>query len=112
MGAARKLAHYVTLSDSEGETHTFGPDDTVPAWAAKAITNPSAWAEGDRDARSADETSTEDEPPSYKGWLKADLEDEVARRNGGRAEDDVIEVEGNGTVADLVAALEADDNSK
>jgi hypothetical protein len=25
---------------------TFGPDDTVPAWARKAITNPDVWADG------------------------------------------------------------------
>lgn len=45
----------------------------------------------------------------YSKWLKADLEAEVERRNTERAEDDPIVVEGNGTKADLVAALEAAD---
>lgn len=44
----------------------------------------------------------------YSKWLKADLETEVARRNAERAEDDQLDT-GAGTVADLAAALTADD---
>lgn len=116
MGAARKLARYVTVRDDNGEPKAFGPDDTVPAWAAKQITNPAAWADsdGDPDASGDDGGSGDggdgsDKAPSYSSMKKADLEAEVAKRNEVRADDDVIEVEGKGTVADLVAALEADD---
>lgn len=45
----------------------------------------------------------------YKGQKKGDLEDLVAKRNEGRDEADLIVVGGNGTIADLVAALENDD---
>ena len=38
-----RLAVFVHVADKNGEVHAFGPDDDVPAWAAKAITNPDAW---------------------------------------------------------------------
>ncbi|MEV0247962.1 hypothetical protein AB0H76_15320 [Nocardia sp. NPDC050712] len=41
---SRKLATYVHVPDADGEYHVFGPDDDVPAWAVKAITNPGVWA--------------------------------------------------------------------
>ena len=40
-----KLNTYVHVHDKDGVSHAFGPDDTVPAWAEKAITNPDVWAE-------------------------------------------------------------------
>lgn len=43
----RRLAAIVHVYDEHGAAHVFGPDDDVPAWAAKAITNPDAWAAGD-----------------------------------------------------------------
>lgn len=42
-----KLAAFVHVHDENGETHVFGPEDSVPGWARKAITNPAAWAAGD-----------------------------------------------------------------
>jgi len=41
-----KLATYVHVADERDQMHVFGPDDTVPAWAAKKITNPDAWEGG------------------------------------------------------------------
>lgn len=38
-----KLAYYVHVEDEFGDEHVFGPEDDVPAWAAKQITNRSAW---------------------------------------------------------------------
>lgn len=38
--------------DEQGTTTNsavFGPDDTVPAWARKAITNPDVWDDGEDD---------------------------------------------------------------
>lgn len=46
----------------------------------------------------------------YDKWLKPALEAEVEKRNTDRDGDHLVVVEGNGTVADLAAALEADDN--
>jgi hypothetical protein len=116
MGAAKKLAYRVAVPDENGEAQWYGPDDTVPAAVAKQITNPSAWADSDGDPDASDDAGGSrdggdgsDKAPSYSSMKKADLEAEVASRNEGRAADDIIEVEGKGTVADLVAALEADD---
>lgn len=119
-----KLAYHVPVEDEHGEIHIFGPDDALPAWAAKKITNPSAW-DGDEvpaavakaSASAADSGSQgavdsgsgDSDTKPYAKWKKADLEAEVARRNEGRDDDDVIEVEGAGTVADLAAALDGDD---
>lgn len=43
----KRLAAWVHVPDETGETHVFGPDDVVPAWAAEKITNPKAWAADD-----------------------------------------------------------------
>jgi hypothetical protein len=40
-----KLNTYVHVHDKDGISHAFGPDDTVPEWAEKAITNPDVWAD-------------------------------------------------------------------
>ena len=106
MSAGKKLAYFVTVVDDNGDQHTYGPEDTVPGWAAKAITNPSAWA--DDAAVEADDSDEGDKP--YDEWSKAELEDEITRRNEGRADDGLIVVEGKGNKPDLVAALEADDS--
>lgn len=44
---ARQLTSWVHVTDADGVSHGFGPDDTVPAWAAAKITNPQAWGEAD-----------------------------------------------------------------
>lgn len=53
---ARRLAAFVHLHDENGVVCSYGPDDTVPAWAAEQITNPAAWSGED------DETSAEPNP--------------------------------------------------
>jgi len=40
-----KLATFVHVLDENGQSHTFGPEDDIPKWAEKAITNPNAWEE-------------------------------------------------------------------
>ncbi len=97
----------VVVHDDVGDAHVFGPGSgEVPGWAREQITNPKVWAADD--AGQADD----DERPAYKGMLKADLEAEVDRRNEGRDTDALIVVDGTGKVADLVAALEADDSGQ
>lgn len=135
---ARQLAYYVHLEDEDGTPFVFGPEDTLPAWAKKKITNPSAWGEGEDDAdddlstvaaRAASDGSaaggTGDDgsgdgstPPAdakaaaYDQLLKGDLEAEVERRNAGRDDADKVVVKGNGNKPDLVKALKADDKAQ
>lgn len=40
----RKLVTHVIVRDESGQCRSFGPDDSVPKWAAKQITNSKAWA--------------------------------------------------------------------
>lgn len=49
MAKTKRLSGFVYVTDDEGNTHTYGPDDKVPAEVAKNITNPSAWEEVDVD---------------------------------------------------------------
>lgn len=44
--SAPKLASYVHVQDADGKMQVFGPDDRVPDWAARKITNPRAWEGG------------------------------------------------------------------
>lgn len=44
---AKDLAVTVHVHDEHGAPHVFGPGDILPAWAARAITNPDVWADGD-----------------------------------------------------------------
>ena len=59
-----KLNTYVHVHDEDGLSHAFGPDDTVPAWAEKAITNPDVWAEA---PSGADESDTREEDATGNG---------------------------------------------
>lgn len=38
-----RLATFMHVRDELGRSHAFGPEDEVPAWARKQITNPKAW---------------------------------------------------------------------
>ena len=91
-----RLAAYVHVIDENGAPFVFCPDSVVPAWAEKAITNPKAWAEAP------------EEPTGYAAKKVPELEAEIAQRNEGRDEADLIKPDGS-KKADLVAALEADD---
>lgn len=44
---AKRLTSHVHVADEDGNTHVFGPDDKLPAWASKAITNKAAYEEDD-----------------------------------------------------------------
>lgn len=54
---AKKLNANVHVQDDDGDMHVFGPDDTVPAWARKKITNKSVW-EGEDDDEPASPAKT------------------------------------------------------
>lgn len=61
---SRKLLAYVTVRDSALLSHTFGPDDDVPDWAAAQITNEAVW-EGHADEAQQDDD--DDEKPARRG---------------------------------------------
>lgn len=95
-----KLTTYVHVADEHGAMHVFGPDDEVPAWAAKAITNPDVW-DGAELSPSPTHPVVEDGPPPKGGagsgapaWREY-----AAKRN--------VEVPENASREDVVAALEA-----
>lgn len=111
-GSGAALAFRVFVPDESGEMHDFAAGTSksdVPGWAVKAIQNPKAWDDYDPDAEGDTSGAGAGEPKPYDKWLKADLEAEVAKRNEARDADDQIEVGGTGKVADLAAALDADD---
>lgn len=117
-----RLNAYVHVANADGAAHVFGPEDKVPGWAAKLITNASAWAEEPEGQQSSSPeppatpdpgtpdpgTAAEPQKVDYTSWVKADLTAEIEKRNAGREADDVIEPEGTKN-ADLIAALVADD---
>lgn len=101
----RRLTGYVHVRDGAGVDHGFGPDDTVPDWAAAQITNPGAWTGEESDPS---EPGPDDPPPpapdvvpppmggagsglpewlAYAGSLGVDVPEESREKR-----DDVIEV--------------------
>jgi hypothetical protein len=56
-----KLNTYVHVHDADGISHAFGPEDTVPEWAEKAITNPDVWTDAPAAEEVADSEGSESE---------------------------------------------------
>ena len=88
----------------DGKVYKAG--ESVDADVAKQITNPKAFGE----SASAD-APAEDEGTTYSSMSKGDLESEIATRNEGRDEADLISPAGKNK-PDLVAALAADDAAR
>ena len=69
MGA---LITHVAVQDDDGVTHSFGPGQDVPEWAAKQITNPKVWdhvpddVDGDQSGEGSP-SGDGDEPPPLAG---------------------------------------------
>lgn len=115
---SRKLASYVHVTNPEtGAAATFGPDDDLPSWAEQAITNPKAWSDADEsvsESAQSEHPGSEPDPGAgrsgyYESQTVAELRAKVKARNEGR--DDADRVSGDGSKADLVAALVADDEA-
>lgn len=79
--SGRKLATYVHVADEHDAMHVFGPDDTVPDWAAKKIVNPKAWQGGKAPTSAEDPT---DELVRLRAKL-AELEAGLAAAQEGHA---------------------------
>lgn len=65
---ARKLNTYVHAhavdKDGNVQSQQFGPDDEVPSWARKAITNPDVWdGEDDEESEESAESAAVKQPP-------------------------------------------------
>lgn len=87
--------------DWASEPVAFGPDsEEIPDWALEQMGD-HCFVDGERPDAAGSE--------GYGGLKKAQLEKLVEDRNADREDDDKVVVEGKGTVADLRAALEADD---
>ncbi len=119
-GSGTALAFRVFVPDESGEMQDFAAGTAksdMPAWAVKAIKNPKAWDDyeepdaGDSTSDDGSDGSDDGDPEvkPYAKWRKGDLEAEVEKRNKAREDDDKVLVEGTGKVADLAAALDADD---
>ena len=116
---ARRLASYVNVTDPQtGAPVTLGPDDEVPEWAEGVITNPRAWAADEPSPEESLATSVEYQPEDtetatssdYEAMTVTDLRSEIRSRNeDGRGDD--AKMSTDGVKADLIAALEADDQA-
>jgi hypothetical protein len=88
---ARQLATHVWVQSDDG-TGWFGPDDDLPEWAAKAITNPGCFVQ---DAASDDGPPPKGGPGSGKqAWV-----DYASAHN--------IEVPDSASKDDIITALES-----
>lgn len=100
----KKLSTFVHVTDGDGQSHQFGPDDTVPGWAAKRITNPLAWS-------GEDGTSEPEEGPSEEGTVPIPPRDgpkATAEAWAAYAKAKGFEIEGDATRKEIIEALEAD----
>ncbi len=112
--AQRKLktfVHAVERDDKGNETNNavFGPNDDVPAWAQKAITNPDVWAD-DSDEPEEPQAAQSDSFPVMDGETPST---DRPRGNASRdawtayANDQGVEVSDDMTRDDIVAAVDA-----
>ncbi len=75
------LARHVSVRDEAGVIHEFGPDSpSIPDWAARKITNPAAWADGEAPFRAAPVKVTDPNPGVVSAVPTADLEDRIVSR--------------------------------
>lgn len=115
----RRLTTYVTVHRGEkGEavSTTFGPGVPIPEWAAKQITNPDVWEDGEDAGRPASAApqlvrrgDATDEGP-YGSWTVDKLRDEISDRNK-RLQDGATPISSRGRKVDLIARLIAHDAS-
>ncbi|OZD74889.1 hypothetical protein CH273_25725 [Rhodococcus sp. 05-339-2] len=81
-----RLAVFVHVADKNGDIHAFGPDDDVPAWAVKSITNPGVWAEAPEPAKApASPRKTAAKPAVAKTVTPETPKTEAPAGDGGQA---------------------------
>lgn len=123
----RRVATSVRVTDKDGRNVVLSPGDELPEWATDQVTHDAAFAEpaeepqfvtaeaasaaegegGDAAAEYADEETADGGDVAYGSMRVADLRALIEQRNEGRADEAQLSTEGS--KADLIAALEADD---
>lgn len=105
-----KLNTYVHVHDKDGISHAFGPEDTVPEWAEKAITNPDVWAEApaaeESEGGEPESANSEGSEPETDEIPEGDITEEWTvkqLRAYAKAED--IDLGGATTKKDILSAL-------
>lgn len=68
-----RLAGHVSLRDATGNVVQFAPGSDVPEWAAKQITNPRLWEDGDVPFPAAPADSTPDVGDRSADELRAEV---------------------------------------
>lgn len=91
---ARLTANVVVAHPKTGEPTVLVADSELPSWATELV---------------GEHVLTDDEPGGYGSMKVDELKAEIDSRNEGREEADLIPSDGR--KADLIAALEADDES-
>lgn len=92
MGGPRLASYVHVLNPDTDATESFGPDDQVPDWAARLITNPKAWAGG--------------QPPELEPKSKVPTRRQGAKVWAGYAKDNGVDVAEDAERDDIIAALE------
>lgn len=131
-----RLAAAVRVTGESGAPVVLAAGEELPGWAADQVTNPAAFvedeSEGDEPSDSPDEPvedeSTTDAEPGpeeaggqpedtetatgsdYEAMTVTDLRSEIRSRNEDGRDDDA-KMPTDGVKADLIAALEADDQA-
>lgn len=123
----RRVATSVRVTDKDGRNVVLSPGDELPEWATDQVTHDAAFAEpaeepqfvtaeaasaaegegGAAAAEYADEETADGGDVAYGSMRVADLRALIEQRNEGRA--DEAQLSTDGSKADLIAALEADD---
>ena len=125
----RRVATSVRVTDKDGRNVVLSPGDELPEWATDQVTHDAAFAEpaeepqfvtaeaasaaegegGAAAAEYADEETADGGDVAYGSMRVADLRALIEQRNEGRADEAQLSTEGS--KADLIAALEADDRA-
>lgn len=85
MAKKRKLRSFVHVYNERGESFAFGPDDDVPAWAAKQMGDHVWESSEEPDAREGDEPAEPGEvgsEPAVDEPKPAEEKSPAARRRG------------------------------
>ncbi|MFV8173792.1 hypothetical protein [Mycolicibacterium peregrinum] len=97
------LARHVSVRDDVGGIYTFGPEDEIPEWAARKITNPSAWESGEAPFPAERPTGAAPAVGAVSAVPTSDLEDRIVARV----------VEGVGAVLrDMLVVVDAEEEDE
>lgn len=107
--------HVVERDDTGNQTNagTFGPNDTVPDWAVRAITNPDVWAQDGDDEDPGPDPAANTELPAASATDRSDGRPPTSGAGSGRdawaayATSKDVEVTDDMDRAAIIAAVDA-----